>query len=297
MAEREIDALRRIFAALPPGSNLTAAELRKGFEGLMAIFPPDPDLTVDVVSAGGVAGELVAASSAAADRVVLYVHGGGYVMGSPASYRNLAGAIGRAANSRVLTVDYRLAPEHLFPAALEDVVAAYRSLFDQGIPAAQLAVAGDSSGGGLAVSLLTTLRERGYALPAAAACLSPYVDLQSLGASIEEKAAEDPILTRSMLLGMAQSYFAGTDLRSPAVSPLHADLRELPPLLIQVGSAEILLDDAVGLARRAGAAAVKTRLEIWPEMLHVFQLYAPMLSAGREAIAGIGAFLQTEWAR
>src|SRR5882757_3801692 len=127
MAEREIDALRRIFAALPPGSNLTAAELRKGFEGLMAIFPPDPDLTVDVVSAGGVAGELVAASGAATDRVVLYVHGGGYVMGSPASYRNLAGAIGRAANSRVLTVDYRLAPEHLFPAALEDVVAAYRS--------------------------------------------------------------------------------------------------------------------------------------------------------------------------
>ena len=138
MAEREIDALRRIFAALPPGSNLTAPELRKGFEGLMALFPPDPDLTVDAVAAGGVAGELVAATGAADDRVVLYVHGGGYVMGSPASYRNLAGAIGRAANSRVLTVDYRLAPEHLFPAALEDVVTAYRSLLDQGIPAAAI---------------------------------------------------------------------------------------------------------------------------------------------------------------
>src|SRR5260221_11579385 len=139
MAEREIDALRRIFAALPPGSNLTAPELRKGFEGLMAIFPPDPDLTVDVVSAGGVAGELVAAPGAATDRVVLYVHGGGYVMGSPASYRNLAGSIGRAAKARVLTVDYRLAPEHLFPAALEDVVAAYRSLLDPGLRAPPLA--------------------------------------------------------------------------------------------------------------------------------------------------------------
>src|SRR5260221_12809273 len=157
MAEREIDALRRIFAALPPGSNLTAPELGKGFEGLMAIFPPDPDLTVDVVSAGGVAGELVAAPGAATDRVVLYVHGGGYVMGSPAAYRNLAGAIGRAAKARVLTVDYRLAPEHLFPPALEDVVTAYRSLPDQSNPASQLAVAGHSSGGCRPVCLTSHL--------------------------------------------------------------------------------------------------------------------------------------------
>jgi acetyl esterase/lipase len=223
---------------------------------------------------------------------MLYLHGGGYVVGSIATHRGLAGRLSQAAAARVLLVDYRLAPEHPFPAAVDDAASAYRWLLAQGIESARLVIAGDSAGGGLTIATLVALRDAGVPLPAAAVCLSPWVDLEGSGDSVTTKAAADPLVQKDMLLQLGAWYLAGADPRTPLAAPLYADLRRLPPLLIQVGTAEILLDDATRLAEKATAAGVKVTLESWEDMIHVWQLFAPMLPEGQQAIERIGVFVQ-----
>jgi monoterpene epsilon-lactone hydrolase len=229
--------------------------------------------------------------------VVLFFHGGGYCSGSIASHRGMVTEAGRAAGARTLAVGYRLAPEHPFPAAIEDARAAYHFLLDQGIAPSKIAIGGDSAGGGLALALMTTLRDAGQPLPGCAWLVSPWVDLQMTGASLADKANVDPLISKSYLEELASAYLAGRDPADPLVSPRHADLAGLPPLLVQVGSAETLLDDALRIARRAGAADVRIDLEIWPHMIHAWHLWATQLEDGRRAIASAGAFIRAQLQR
>jgi phosphinothricin tripeptide acetyl hydrolase len=224
---------------------------------------------------------------------VLYLHGGGYVIGSPRSHRHLAAAIAGAAGASALLLDYRLAPEHPFPAAVEDATAAYRWLLDQATAPERIVIAGDSAGGGLTVATLLALREARVPLPAGGVCISPWVDLTCSGASYRTMAAADPIVRRAGVEEMARAYLGATPPRTPLASPLFADLRGLPPLLIHVGSDEVLLDDAVQLAERAKAAGVDATLEIYDRMIHVWHWFLPMLDEAQTAVEAIGRFVRS----
>jgi epsilon-lactone hydrolase len=191
-----------------------------------------------------------------------------------------------------LGLNYRLAPMHPFPAAVEDATAAYRWLLMMGIEPGCIAIAGDSAGAGLALAATITARDQGLPLPGAVVCLSPWVDLAVTGASMESKAAEDPIVSREMLLGWGRLYLGDRDPRTPLASPLYADLHHIPPMLIQVGSAEVLLDDSIRLAERASAAGVNITLDVWPDLIHVWQSFAPILPEARDAIERIGEFVR-----
>ena len=225
-------------------------------------------------------------------RAVLYLHGGGYMAGSVVSHRYVAVEIGRAARARTLALDYRRAPEHPYPAQLEDALAAYQHLRDQGFGPANVAVGGDSAGGNLTLALLLALRARGEAMPACGWLVSPWTDLTANGATMQSKAAVDPMISKPYLLELAEAFAGARDLADPAISPQFADLNGLPPLLIQVGSEETLLDDAVTLAGRVGAAGVAVTLEIWPEMIHAFPMFFPCVAASRRATHGAGEFIR-----
>ncbi len=270
----------------------TLPEMRAAFEQMAA--PAQPDIKTEKVSANGVDAEWVTAPGAASDRAVLYLHGGGYVLGSVNTHRDLLGRISRAAQVRVLGLNYRLAPENPFPAAVDDALAGYRFLLDQGFKPARLAVAGDSAGGGLTLGALVAIRDAGLPLPAAGVCLSPWVDMEAKGESMTTRADKDPIASRDALFMMAQSYLGGKDPKTPLAAPLHADLKGLPPLLIQVGDSEVLLDDSNRIAARARTAGVKVTLEVWPEMIHVWQLFASFLPEGQEAVEVIGKFIREQ---
>ncbi len=288
------EALATIVAALrarPPRTDLSWAERRRQMEEWQAGLALPDDVRVEPVDAHGVPAEWIDTPGASAQRVILYLHGGGYCMGSIATHRHLMQRIGRAAGARVLGVDYRLGPEHPFPAAVEDAVAAYRFLLASGVDPRAVAIAGDSAGGGLTIAALLALRDRGEPMPGAAVGLSPWTDLAGTGDSIRTKAALDPMVTADALALMARSYLDGADPRNPLASPLFADLSVLPPLLLQVGSAEILLDDATRRAERGRAAGVTVELEAWDEMIHVFQAF-PMLAESGKAIDRIGGFLR-----
>ena len=292
MRSNALTDLITLLTSRPRPAHPTPAEMRLGFEVLGSRLPPSDDVICTAVHAGGVQAEWVQASNAVAERVILYLHGGGYVIGSIATHRGLAGRLSQAAAARVLLVDYRLAPEHPFPAAVDDATGAYRWLLAQGIAPARLVMAGDSAGGGLTIATLVALRDAGVPLPAAAVCLSPWIDLEGRGDSVTTKAAADPLVHKDMLLQLGAWYLAGADPHTPLAAPLYADLRHLPPLLIQVGTAEILLDDATRLAEKATAAGVKVTLEPWEDMIHVWQLFASMLPEGQQAIERIGVFVQ-----
>ena len=290
MAERGIHIVRAHLAKLPPSDSLTIAERRAQYERAEKVFPTPAEVKVERVTAPAAPAEWLRPPSAAPGRVVLYLHGGGYVIGSPRSHRHLAAAIATAARSSALLLEYRCAPEARFPAAVDDAVAAYRWLLDQGVSAGGLVIAGDSAGGGLTVATLLALRDARLPLPAAAVCISPWVDLTCSGASYGTKAATDPIVKRAGVDEMARAYLGTADRRTPLASPLFADLRGLPPLLIQVGSEEVLLDDSVQLAERAKAAGVDTTLEVWDEMIHVWHWFLPLLDEAEKAIGAIGRF-------
>jgi len=246
---------------------------------------------VTEVSAGGVPAHWLTAPGAGPGRVLLFLHGGGYELGSLRSDGELAARLGRASGMRVLFPEYRLAPEHPFPAAIDDVLAAWRWLRTQGLDAASLAVAGDSAGGGLAAALLVATRDAGQALPAAAVLMSPTVDLTSSGASMTERADQDPISTPAMLRQFAVGYLAGADPTTPLASPLFASLAGLPPLLIQVGTADLLLSDSERLAAAAAQAGVDVTLQVGEGLPHVYQLLlgTPEAAAATEQI---GKFLR-----
>lgn len=290
MKDPEIAAIRQFLASANFPED--TAGLRKAYDDLGAIFPTAADVSHEKVSVMGVAAEWGAAPGAARDRVILYVHGGGYVIGSTASHRHLVAELGRAAGTRTLSLDYRLAPEHPFPAAVDDALAGYRFLLAQGIEPGNIAIAGDSAGGGLTVAALVAIREAGLAQPACGFCLSPWVDLEAIGGSMTALADVDPMVQKEGLLGMAAAYLGGASAKTPLAAPLYADLRGIAPLLVHVGAAETLLDDAIRLAGKAGAADVEVTLQVWPEMIHVWQFFHPMLKAGRDALAGGGAFIR-----
>ncbi|OYU15625.1 MAG: alpha/beta hydrolase [Alphaproteobacteria bacterium PA4] len=289
MSASEIEMVRTMLAALPGGGDV--ATMRAGYDAIGNIFPTAADVVVTPVDAGGVPGEWTRVPGAAQDAALLYLHGGGYVIGSIASHRHLASELGRAAGIQALALEYRLAPEAPFPAAVDDALAGYRWLLGQGIAPGRISVAGDSAGGGLTMALLLAIKAAGLPLPACAVPISPWVDLEGLGGSMDSKAASDPIVQREGLAAMAGHYLNGANPHDPLAAPLYGDLTGLPPLLIQVGSEETLLDDAVRLAAAAGHARVPVRLEIAPDMIHVFHFFHPVLAAARAANAAAGAFI------
>jgi acetyl esterase/lipase len=243
------------------------------------------------VDAGGVPGLLTAVAQSRADRCVLYFHGGGYCIGTAALYRDFLWRVAGTARTQVLYFDYRLAPEHPFPAALDDAVAAYRWLAARFDPR-RIALAGDSAGGGLLLAAMLRLRDEGTALPCAAAALSPWTDLTLTGASMRANAEADPMLDPGNLPELVRNYCAGADPRDPYISPIYGDAAGLPPTLIQAGSDEILRDDAVRAADKMRAAGCAVELELWDQMPHVWHLYARFVPEGRRALARIGEFLQ-----
>jgi len=295
MSQQQLQTIVEMLRSQPVvNPNASVEEARAGFEQVASMFPVDADIKREVVSAGGVKAEWLSAPDADAGRAVLYLHGGGYVIGSIDTHRSLAARLSRASKARVLVIDYRLAPEHPHPAAVDDSVAAYRWMLTQGLKPARIAVAGDSAGGGLTVATLVAIRDAKLPLPGAGACLSPWVDLEGIGESMTTKAGVDPIVQKAGLLQMAAAYRAGKDPRTPLAAPLYADLSGLPPLLIQVGTAETLLDDASRLAERARKAGVTVSYEPWESMIHVWHLFAPMLDEGQQAIDRIGEFVRKQ---
>ena len=293
MPDAEIEAVRRVLEANPRPAGL--GERRKRLDALGGQYPLSTDVRVETVDANGVMAEWTDTPEADPGNVIMYLHGGGYTAGSLKSHRHMVARAGREARARTIALGYRLAPEHPFPSAVEDAVAGYRFLLSRGFSADHIAVAGDSAGGGLTVALLVSLRASGLPLPACAWCSSPWVDLEGTGGSMTAKAAVDPMVQQSYLIELAAAYLGGADPRSPLAAPLYADLKGLPPILIQVGSAETLLDDAVRLARSAGAADVRVRLDVWPDMIHVWQLFYQQVAAGRRALAEAGAFIRSNW--
>jgi acetyl esterase/lipase len=297
MASPELQSVLAMLADGGPVRGDTIEEQRANMEAALAAIPVPDDVRLEAVTVGGVPAEWTTVPASQAARVVVYFHGGGYCIGSVRSHRLLVAGIGHAAKARVLSVDYRLAPEHPHPAAVDDAVAVYRALREQGVSAGAIGFAGDSAGGGLAVATLLALRAAGDGLPAAAACLSPWMDLSMSGESLRTRAAIDPVCSEPMLRRMAAAYLAGRDARAPLASPLFADLAGLPPLLVQVGTAEVLYDDAASFAERASRAGVDVTFEPWEDMIHVWHAFAMLLPEGQQAIDRVGAYLAARFAK
>ena len=296
MTATQLDGLVNLLRsrAVPPDYDVAQARAR--FEKTAVFLGGAPDAKCEKVDAGGVPAEWVMAPGCDTGRVILYLHGGGYAIGSLNTHRRLAYDISAASAAKVLLIDYRLAPEHPFPAAVDDAAAAWRWLLQQGFAANRLAIAGDSAGGGLTIATLINLRDQKLGLPACAVAISPWVDLEGLGNSLTTRSAQDPMVQKDGLLWMARMYLNGKDPKTPLAAPLHADLKGLPPVLVQVGTAETLLDDGIRIAEKMHAAGVDARLAIWPNMLHVFPLFAPILSEGRDGCIEIGNFIRAKTA-
>jgi acetyl esterase/lipase len=295
MSKQQQEALDAILRQGPLDLEADVPTLRAAFNALMAYVPVAGDVDQKPTTIGGVSGVEVTIRGTDAANVILYFHGGVYVIGSAATSVPLVSDLARRTGAKAVTLDYRLAPEHPYPAAVEDAQAAYGGLLEQGIDPGQIALAGDSAGGGLAVATLLALRDAGTPLPSCAFLMSPYVDLTLSGETILGKQAVDPILTPVGLRLRVPDYVAGADASDPRISPAFGDLTGLPPLLIQVGSHEVLLSDALRLAARAATADVPITLEVTPGVPHVFQGYAAMLDEGDAALDRASAFLNTQF--
>jgi monoterpene epsilon-lactone hydrolase len=291
MYENEIDTVRALLQSHPRPSSL--AERRQRLDLVAAEDPIAPDIGFKRQMVGMREAEWSLAPESDTTKTLLFFHGGGYCSGSTLSHRRMVTEAGRAAGARTLAVGYRLAPEHPFPAALDDAMTAWRFLRGQGVAAAHVAIGGDSAGGGLTAALINRLRETRDELPACAWLVSPWTDLTMSGSTLASKDAVDPLIHKSYLVELADAYLPrGLDRRDPRVSPLYSDLRGFPPTLVQVGSDETLLDDAVRFAAAAGAADVATTLEIWPHMIHAWPLWNARLEGGRRALASAGTFMR-----
>jgi epsilon-lactone hydrolase len=296
MSKEQQTALDGILRQGPLDLEADVPTLRAAFNALMAYVPIADDVDQNPTTIGEVSAVEVTIRGTDATNVILYFHGGVYVIGSAATSVPLVSDLARRTGAKAVTLDYRLAPEHPYPAAVEDAQAAYRGILEQGIDPGQIALAGDSAGGGLAVAVLLALRDAGAPLPSCAYLMSPYADLTMSGETFLEKQALDPILTPVGVRLRVPDYVAGADASDPLISPVFGDLRGLPPLLIQAGSNEILLSDALRLAARAATADVPITLEITPGVPHVFQGYAAMLDEGNTALNRAAAFLNTHFA-
>jgi acetyl esterase/lipase len=290
MASQQLEDLCKTLASQPPIDGADIAATRAGLEAMVGGFPLPPDTKVEEVDAGGNLADWISVPQSESTRVVLYLHGGGYVIGSRRTHRELAARIAAAARARVLVLEYRLAPEAPFPAAVDDATAAFRWMRAQGIAAASIAIAGDSAGGGLTLATLLALRDAGDALPACAICLSPWTDLEGTGASARPGVVDDPMVGVEGLRAMGRVY-AGDALRNPLAAPLYGEFKDLPPLLIQVGTREILLDDATRVAERAKEQGVDVTLEIEAGAPHVWQVF-PGIPESTAAVERIGAFVR-----
>ena len=291
MAAQEIDGIRALLTSKP--RPVGWAERRARLDEVGARWPVAEDVTLETVDAGGVPGEFSLAPGSDPSKVLLFFHGGGYCSGSIVSHRRMVTEAGRACGVRTLAVGYRLAPEHPFPAALDDGLAAWRFLRGIGIEGRHILVGGDSAGAGLTLALLQELRGAGEALPACAWLVSPWTDLTMSGDTLAAKDADDPLIHKGYLEELAAAYVpAGMDRRDPRLSPLFANLAGLPPLLVQVGSEEALLADATRFTEAAGAARVAVTLEVWPHMIHAWPVWNARLEPGRRALAHLGAFIR-----
>ena len=291
MPQSEIDAVRALLSAKP--RPVGWEERRRRIEEVGAVWPVADDVKLKTVDLDGVKGEWSIGLGADASRVLIYFHGGGYCSGSIVSHRRLVTEAGRAGGLRTFSAAYRLAPEHPFPAARDDALTVWRRLRREGYAAKQIAVGGDSAGANLTLALVGELKRMGEAPPGCLWLLSPWVDLTMSGATLASKSAVDPLIQKGYLEGLAEAYVPSNMNRSdPRLSPLYADLKGLPPTLIQIGSAETLLDDAVRFAAAAGEADVSATLEIWPHMIHAWPLWNAQLEPGRRALAHAGAFLR-----
>jgi monoterpene epsilon-lactone hydrolase len=265
---------------------------RRELDGMAKIFKPLSPVQCTPVNVNNVPAEWITPVNISTDRVILYIHGGSFNSGSVVSHRPLAANIAIACKARALIIDYRLAPEHPFPCALQDSLAAYEWLLASGIPPERIVLAGDSAGGTLTLALLIQLRDQGEPLPAMAVCISPATDLTMSGESWTRNRTKDVMLDLRNIRISGEIYMGGMDVLSPLVSPLYADLRGLPPLLIQVGSNEVLLSDATRFAEKAKDSGVSVTLEVWNRMQHVWQYTASFLPEARQAIIHIGEFVE-----
>jgi acetyl esterase/lipase len=293
------DAFQAVVAFLRDNVDLDEAdrtpdELRASMSGESSLLAPPAGVTIEAGTVNGVGGLWNRPDSGADDAAVLYLHGGGYVIGSPDTHRNLTARLALALGCPVFSADYRLAPEHPHPAASDDAVAAYRGLLDAGFAPQRLAIAGDSAGGGLTIATLVLLRDAGVPLPAAAVPISPWTDLSLSGETMRTLADADPMCTEPGLRRMAGWFLAGADERDPIASPLFAELSGLPPMFVLVGEIETLLDDARRFAERALAAGVDCNLEVYPEMVHVFPAFAGIVPEADAAVDDIASFLRKQ---
>ena len=295
----EIAGVRALLAARQPGPGApepTWAERRAAMDAVGEASSLPSGCIHEPVTLGGVKGERVIPHGTLAGRTILYLHGGGYTQGSPRSHRPLAARLGEAAKAQAIVPDYRLGPETRFPGAVEDAVAVYRALLDQGVEPGQLIVAGDSAGGGLALALALALKGEGLSQPAGYFVISPWADLTQSGATYRTKADTDPMISKAGLDQMALAYLGGLDAHDPLASPVFGDFADVAPVLIQTGSEEALLSDSVTMADVLGQARVDVRLEVWPEMIHVFQAWGAALQAARRAIRGAAGWMEDRWA-
>jgi acetyl esterase/lipase len=292
MPSEQLRTIVEMLRSRPAPAEASIEEQRASFEQMASLFPLAADVVSEPVDADGVPAEWIVAPGAADDKIVLYLHGGGYAAGSIKSHREMISRISRAAGVRALAIDYRLAPEHPYPAAVEDSTAAYRWLLSTGVDPARLVIGGESAGGGLTAATLVALRDAGDPLPAAGVCLSPWVDMEALGESMTTKAELDPIVQREVIIELAKAYLGGAHPRTPLAAPLYADLTGLPPLLIQVGTSEALLDDSTRLGERAKSAGVDVTVELWDDMIHMWHFFAAVLPEGQQAIDRIGEFIR-----
>ena len=289
---KELEKVIEIIMARELEEDRTIEEMRADSEEWAKQFPVALDTECKPIKVGNIDAEWVINSNAKDDRVVLFLHGGGYLLGSINTHRALASDISQSSEARVLLIAYKLAPEYPYPAAVEDSKAAYRWLLKEGFDPSKIVIAGDSAGGGLAVAICVALRDEGVKLPAAIVSLSPWIDMEAIGESMTTNADIDPNVQREPLIEMAKAYLGGADLRTPLANPLYANLKNLPPILIQVGTRETLLDDSTRLAEVAKKAGVKVILEPWKDMIHVWHRYASILPEGKEAVKRVGEFIR-----
>lgn len=301
MASPESAGIRSYLLTLKNAPPAPLPEQRAALDTLVETYVGHPlplptGTQVEKVVVNGIAGEWVSSPDADPQRVLLYLHGGAYIMGSCDSHRELVARICAASGVRTLLIEYRLAPEHVFPAALEDALAAYRWLLANGTRPEHIIVGGDSAGGGLALSLLTVLRDKGEPLPAGAVLLSPWTDVAGTGASMTTNAEADPWISAAAFNFVASLYAGAEDVHHPQISPVYADLHGLPPLLIHVGSDEVLLNDSTRVDEQVKAVGGTVQLSIWEGMWHVFQVFACQLPEGQQAIKQIGEFIRRQTA-
>jgi acetyl esterase/lipase len=288
-----LDAILRQ-SAFPVDSDVD--EQRRLLRELLSAQPLPAEVTVTAAALGGVPTAEITVEGIESRHVVLYFHGGVYVMGDAFLSADLASQVGRRTHAKVISVDYRLAPEHPYPAAVDDALAAYEALLQSGVDPSDIAFAGESAGGGLAIATLVNARDHGLPLPAAAFVMSPYADLSLAGTTMETRHEVDPLLSREALQARVTDYTSGQDPALGLISPVFADLSDLPPLIIQAGTHEVLLDDALRLAQRAASADVEVTLDITPGVPHVFQAYYPILGEAAAALDRAGQFLSAQLA-